>query len=269
MDKKYDTKLLQKIYDNINYDSESEKAVVMARIFDVDKEVDFSGEGAYRKRGIVSVIESALEDKEKRMLAKIPDNLESIVAQNSTELGMGNIVYELIKDYAKNILKLPRYALFGALPAKIQEKLGKKYGENPLNYTSANIVAESIANAGLIAYLASTINFHKGPWLVGTFVVFCFYSGFNTLCRSFIRFDNNDANGNCLIRGLYESIGYTLFTFKKRYIAKKEVLTARLEQKKKLPKIETTEIKQLPSPELKAIVNTEFVEEILNRELKK
>lgn len=298
MEKKYDLRtLIQRAYDNIPCDSKYEKAAVTARIFDVGDEVNLSELGAYRKADIVSLIESALETKEKRALAKA-DNLEGIVQdkkqiEKQKELSKGAIVYGLIKDYAISIPKIPRYALFGALPAKIQEKLGKKYGENPLNYTTANIAAESIANAGLIAYFASTINF-SNP-IPGAFAMFAMYSGFSLLIRSFIRYDNKETNGIWLIRGLYESIGYTLSAFKKRYIEKKEELTknlelkqkesAKLEQKKThafpynhlealgfekikpyIPeKIESSETKQLPPPERKANVNWPFVEELLER----
>lgn len=247
---KYDLRnLIQRIYDNLPCDSESEKAAVMARIYDVEEEINLTENGAYRKVDIVSLIESALEDKEKRMLAKIPDDLESIVAPNPTSPSKGKVVYGIITDYAKNILKLPRYALFGALPSKIQENLGEKYSEKSLNYTTTNIIAESVANAGLIVYLAHTIDFNKPSNLsVGGFIAFCFYSGCNLVYRSFIRIDNKDTNGNLFIRALYDSVDYTLSALKKKYITKRQELTVKLEQKKKLSQIETTETKQLPSP---------------------
>ena len=68
MDKKYSTKLIQRIYDNLPCNSESEKAEVMARIFDVENEVNFSENGLYRTADIVSVIETVLSFFEARYI---------------------------------------------------------------------------------------------------------------------------------------------------------------------------------------------------------
>lgn len=301
MENRYDLrKLIQRTYDNIPCDSESERAAVTIRIFDVEKEVNLSELGAYRKADIVSVIESAFENREKRMLAKT-DNLESIVQdKEQTEVAYGKI-----KDCGISISKILKYALFGALPEKLQIKLAKRYGEDPLNYTAANIFAESVAYVGLIAYLTS-ISSQVDEYFFGKIIpTVSLYSLFNFLGRFFIRFNGRRevhgstlcyngkeydewmVHGSLLVSGPYKIIEYALSTFKKKYIQKKEELTKWLKPAKSrafpynhlealgferikpyIPeKIESSETKQLPPPERKSGVNWKLIEDLLGRKI--
>ena len=257
--------LIQRTYDNIPCDTESEKAAVMTRIFDVEGKVDLSGSGAYRKADIVSLIESAVENKAKNMLAKT-DNLEKVVATTptvkalSTKPSIVSIVYGMAKDYTKGLLfDIPRKALIGSLPARIQKKLGKKYDEDPLSYTTYNIITEALANTGIVTYLSSTNN----AVAIGTGIGYAVYSIVNTIIRVVKRFGDDESIGSLPIIASYNLIN----SVHNKYLGKKKELTAILKQKSL--QIETTESKQLPSPERKAIVNTELVEEFLGRKLNK
>lgn len=274
--KEYDLRILiQRAYDNIPCNSDSERAAVMAKIFGVEGKVDLSGNGAYRKADIVSLIESAVENKD---LAKIPtENLEKIVSHDPGKL---DITYELAKDVGKFIGKIPRYIFYGALPAKSQIKNAEKYGENPLHYTIANIIAEAAMNTGLTAYLASNFEFEDNTWgpimsLIGL------YSGANFLIRLLSEDSIGSLPGAIVYYSIIKPINFVMdkYKTKKKEIMEKAKTHAFPYNHLKIlgfdgikpykPEIQTEETKQLPSPERKAIVNTELVEHLLERKAKK
>lgn len=255
-------KIIQRTYNNIPCNSKSERAAVTARIFDVEKEINLTENGAYREADIISKIYSSVKEKERRMLAKSSnDNLEMIV--DDTESGKLEIISGLAKDSLETSLntsyKMLRPFLFGALPRHVQYNLAKKYNEKLTDYIRKNLIAESAIGVGLIGYMMS-IAYSKDHFLI--FLVSGSLLSINAIARSMY------SKGSLPV-----SIAYHLFISPIKYAQNKYQEKKKELKEKKMAKkaieLEQSETKQLPSPEVKATLNIGLVEELLGRELNK
>jgi len=125
----------------------------LGRVYGIEEEVEpyLLNNGPYRShRDLDYVIGKSLENKKRNMLA----NLENIVDEEKPKkVSKMLALYGVVKD-------LGRYALYGALPIKIQEKIAEKHGENAITYSKVNMIAEPLllGNISTIAFLAQYNN---------------------------------------------------------------------------------------------------------------
>lgn len=164
-------KHMQKIYDEFPGDADS-KAAALAKIYGVGEEIKLHlGQGAYRSNGnIVSLVEKLMEDKEKNALALREQNgLEAIIVKEipKSNISKSTVVYALAKELGSRVAAIPKkvssgiakytkYAAYGALPGKYQEKIAKNNKEDASLYSHSNFSVELCGSIGAIFYACAS-----------------------------------------------------------------------------------------------------------------
>lgn len=224
----YDGKLANKIFDELEGDFEV-RARKLARIYGIEQEIEplLLNYGPYRGHSdLDSIMQKAIENKE-------TGSLESLIGEPKAVSGI-RIFYEMIKD-------IGRYAIFGALPASIQEKIAKKNNEIAIDYTILSSRSEFIASL----ILAGTLGYEFGNSLVVLFSVIAFPCF--ELLSSVERHNEAKTLGKACGSPLVAIIYYPIKYLKDGYQTKKRKLNKKNELKYR---IETEGVKQLPFPQV-------------------